>query len=128
MLVPAIASITLALVFYSIGVWWEHRETILRWRHSAFFALGFACDVLGTSLMASIAQNSSTISGGFLATLHGVSGAAAILLMFVHLLWAIAVLIRNRDNAKAVFHRFSVAVWCVWLIPYVLGMAMGMIP
>ncbi len=30
--------------------------------------------------------------------------------MAVHLVWAIVVLLRNRDHEKLVFHRFSVGV------------------
>ena len=34
--------------------------------------------------------------------------------------------IKKDDKAKKVFHKFSVVVWAIWLIPYVLGMFIGM--
>ena len=48
----------------------------------------------------------------------GVSGVIAIVLMLVHAVWATVVL-RRRDEAMILrFHRFSIFVWLVWLIPY----------
>ena len=40
-LITSITAITLALIFYTIGVWAEHRAKILKWNHFVFFALGF---------------------------------------------------------------------------------------
>ena len=31
----------------------------------------------------------------------------------------------KEDSAKN-FHKFSIAVWAIWLVPYVLGMIIGM--
>ena len=56
-----------------------------------------------------------------------VTGIIAILLMAVHLVWAVIVLLRNRDEEKRVFHRFSITVWAIWLIPYVVGAAAAML-
>ena len=42
----------------------------------------------------------------------------AILLMVVHAAWAFVVLRRQDEEALTRFHRFSVFVWAVWLIPY----------
>jgi hypothetical protein len=33
---------------------------------------------------------------------------------------------RRNPASLARFHRFSVAVWLFWLVPYVCGMLMGM--
>jgi uncharacterized repeat protein (TIGR03987 family) len=55
-----------------------------------------------------------------------VSGTIAIALMAIHLSWAVVVLIRNREQEKQTFHRFSIAVWILWLIPYVIGAASAM--
>lgn len=40
MLVPAIVIITLALILYTIGVWGERVQGILKPRHAVFFGLG----------------------------------------------------------------------------------------
>ena len=55
-----------------------------------------------------------------------ISGLVAILLMLVHATWATVVLLR-RDEAWIVkFHRFSLFVWLVWLVPYFSPMVLGM--
>ena len=42
----------------------------------------------------------------------------AIVLMAVHAIWALIVLLRKDEKAIQNFHKFSVAVWVIWLIPY----------
>jgi uncharacterized repeat protein (TIGR03987 family) len=44
--------ITLALLFYSIGVWSERIQGRLKAWHLAFFWLGLVCDTWGTGLIA----------------------------------------------------------------------------
>ena len=111
--------ITLALVFYSIGVWSERIAGRLKPWHLIFFWLGLICDTVGTAMMMEMA-------GGLTFGVHGVTGVAAILLMVVHAVWATVVLIRKDEVAIRNFHKFSVAVWVVWLIPYLSGALFGM--
>jgi uncharacterized repeat protein (TIGR03987 family) len=129
MLAPAIVIITLALVFYTIGVWGERIQGILKPWHAVFFGLGLAADATGTILMTQIAaaQQAEGISATGLGSLMAVSGTIAIALMAVHLIWAIVVLVRNREREKLAFHRFSVIVWAIWLIPYIAGAASAMV-
>jgi uncharacterized repeat protein (TIGR03987 family) len=42
----------------------------------------------------------------------------AIVLMFVHAIWATFVLVKKDEKMIANFHKFSIAVWFIWLIPY----------
>lgn len=128
MLPAAIVIITLALVFYSIGVWSERIQKTLKWWHAAFFALGLAADTTGTLMMTSIAasRRAEGIAASGLDTLMAVTGLIAIILMAIHLIWAVVVLIRNRDHEKAVFHRFSIVVWAIWLLPYIAGAVSAM--
>ncbi|MEO8222804.1 MAG: HsmA family protein [Specibacter sp.] len=124
MLLPAIILITSALVFYSIGVWSEHIQRVLKWWHAGFFALGLLCDATGTFLMSRIAASGEVEASGVGAALNAimaVTGAAALLLMVIHLVWAIIVLVRNSEAQKKRFHRFSLLVWGIWLIPYLTG-------
>jgi len=111
--------ITLALVFYSIGVWSERIAGRLKAWHLVFFWLGLVCDTVGTALMMEMA-------GGLTFGVHGVTGVTAILLMVVHAIWATVVLIRKDETAIRSFHKFSVAVWVIWLIPYLSGAVFGM--
>ena len=50
---------------------------------------------------------------------------AAFGLMALHALWATWVLARGSREACARFHRLSIAVWTIWLLPYFGGMAAG---
>ena len=111
--------ISLALVFYSIGVWSERLAGRLKPWHLIFFWLGLVCDTAGTGLMLEMA-------GGLTFDVHAVTGVLAILLMVVHAIWATLVLLRKDERAIVNFHKFSVAVWAIWLIPYFSGVVMGM--
>jgi uncharacterized repeat protein (TIGR03987 family) len=111
--------ITLALVFYSIGVWSERIAGQLKPWHLAFFWLGLVFDTWGTGLMMDMA-------GGLTFDIHGVTGVIAILLMLVHAVWATVVLIRKDEKMINNFHKFSVVVWFIWLIPYFSPMLFGM--
>jgi len=106
--------ITLALVFYSIGVWSERLAGRLKGWHLVFFWLGLACDTTGTAIMFEMA-------GRIGSDIHSVTGLLAIVLMFVHAVWATAVLVLKNEKAITNFHHFSVFVWAVWLIPYFTG-------
>jgi uncharacterized repeat protein (TIGR03987 family) len=50
----------------------------------------------------------------------------AILLMLVHASWATAVIARHDERLILTFHRFSVVVWAIWLIPYFSPMFFAM--
>ena len=110
--------ITAALLFYSIGVWAERISGRLKWWHFVFFVLGLICDTWGTGLMIEWA-------GGLTFNLHGVTGVIAILLMFIHATWALIVLLKQDENAIRNFHKFSLAVWLIWLVPYFSPMIFG---
>ena len=120
-LTTAITFINLALVFYTIGVWAERIQLRLKWWHLAFFWAGLAADVTGTTAM-------SLLSGSlFAATFHGITGNIAIGLMLFHTVWATIVLIRKKERLIVTFHRFSIVVWIVWLIPMVTGGVFGIL-
>lgn len=111
--------ITSALVFYSIGVWSERIAGRLKPWHLAFFVLGLVFDTWGTGMMFDFV-------GGMTFDVHGITGLIAILLMLVHAAWAAVVLIRNDEKAILNFHKFSVLVWLIWLIPYFSPMFFSM--
>jgi uncharacterized repeat protein (TIGR03987 family) len=127
-LVPAVVIITLALVCYSIGIWGERLQGILKPWHAVFFGVGLTADATGTFLMTQIAAGRRVegVEASGLSAVMAVSGTIAIALMAIHLVWAIVVLVRDREREKLTFHRFSVAVWVLWLIPYVIGAVSAM--
>ncbi len=112
--------INLALVFYSIGVWSERFSGRLKIWHLVFFWFGIICDTWGTGLMFEMA-------GGLTYDIHGLTGLLAIMLMFVHAVWATVVLLRKDERLILGFHRFSVTVWFIWLIPYLSPMFLRML-
>ena len=122
--------ISLALILYTLGVWAERRTGELRRWHVAAFAAGLTADISGTVLM-SVIGNSGRPTGieknPLLAQIMAVTGMLALVLMALHLAWAFVTMLRNRPNEKRTFHRFSIAVWAIWLIPYFTGMAAAML-
>ena len=113
--------ITLALVMYSLGVWAERiARNLLRWHVAAFWS-GLVFDAYGTWLM-----DRMVVSGDRPDVFHGVTGLAAFLLMAVHAAWATWVVLRGSDQARRGFHRYSIVVWLIWLVPYFGGMIAGM--
>lgn len=131
MLTPAIILITAALLLYTAGVWAEHLRKELRWSHVVLFGLGLVCDTTGTELMRQVAVSGdadfSGSAAGILTWVMAVTGGLALVLMAVHLIWAIVVMLRGTERARATFHRFSRLVWAIWLVPYFTGMAGAMI-
>jgi uncharacterized repeat protein (TIGR03987 family) len=115
----ALIVINLALLFYSIGVWSERFQGRLKVWHTAFFWLGLVCDTWGTGLMFDYV-------GGMSYDIHALSGMLAILLMFIHAIWATIVLVRKDEKMIVSFHKFSIFVWIIWLIPYFSPMVLQM--
>ena len=119
-LIMAIITITLALVFYTIGVFSERKSGILKKPHLIIFWMGLVFDTIGTTIMSSTAKGASLLSP------HGITGASAIILMLFHAIWATVVFKGQERKKLENFHKFSIVVWMIWLIPYVLGVFIGM--
>lgn len=118
-LTGAVVGILLAAGLYSVAVFAERRAGVLRPWHLVVFWLGFAVDTTATTLM-------SMVTGGFNMDIHGILGVSAILIMFVHSVWATVVLVRKDEVAAAQFHRFSLAVWVLWMITLVTGFGLSL--
>lgn len=121
-IMAAAGTISVALVLYTIGVFWERSAGELRVPHVILFWAGLACDATGTTLMSAFA--SSTGAVGTL-SVHAVTGALAFALMLFHATWATVTLARGDARMRASFHRLSIGVWLFWLLPYVYGMLQG---
>jgi len=113
--------ITFALVFYSLGVWAERLSRFLKPWHVAAFWIGFSFDISGTLGMHKYA-------GGFfdITEPHTLTGQIALWLMLVHAIWATVAVSRGDKKVLKKFHRYSIIVWMIWLIPYIGGVFMGM--
>jgi len=119
--IASVALITLALLFYSIGVWSERLSRYLRPWHVACFWTGFIFDVSGTIAMHRLADGVFDILEP-----HTLTGQIALWLMFIHAVWASVATRRGSERTLTTFHRYSLFVWLVWLVPYFGGMYIGM--
>ena len=119
-LIVASILITLALIFYSLGVWSERIARYLKPWHVTAFWIGFMFDISGTWTM-------HNISGGPLNLLemHTLTGQIALWLMLAHALWATRVARKGSEEVRRGFHRYSVIVWTIWMFPYFGGMYIG---
>ena len=108
-------------MYYSIGVWSEKAQGELKKWHLAAFYIGLVFDTTGTTMMINIA------SDGFKLNFHSFTGFLAIILMLFHALWATVVLIKNDEKTKSNFHKLSIIVWIIWLIPFISGALFGMV-
>ena len=105
MVIFAAIIISLALVFYTIGVFAERRSGTLRPKHLACFWTGE--------------------TGGAGSPLHAITGVLALSLMLFHAVWATVVVLRGNERSRANFHRLSIGVWLFWLVPYGVGVMLG---
>ncbi len=122
MVIVSSSLITLALIFYSIGVWSERIARYLKPWHVATFWIGLLFDLSGTWTMHLLAE------GPFdLTEFHTLTGQIALWLMFAHAVWATRVVLKGSERIRVSFHRYSVIVWTIWLIPYFGGMYLGML-
>jgi uncharacterized repeat protein (TIGR03987 family) len=84
------------------------------------FWLGLAFDASGTYAMDLLEPGIDWTS------VHTMTGQLAIWLMLAHAAWATLVVRRGDENARSRFHRLSIIVWLIWLVPFVGGMFLGM--
>lgn len=120
-LIAASTAITFALILYTIGVFGERRSGTLSLRHVVLFWAGLTCDTTGTMLMSNIAQQSGASGFG----VHAITGMLAIALMLIHATWATVTYVRQNERSMLRFHTFSTVVWLAWLVPYIIGMLVG---
>ena len=121
MIIISTVLITLALVFYSTGIWAERVARRLKPWHVVTFWTGFMFDVSGTLVMHKMAGGKFDILEP-----HTLTGQIALWLMLGHAIWATIVIRKGRESMLVKFHRFSLFVWLVWLVPYFGGMFLAM--
>lgn len=117
-LIAAQITILLAAAFYTVAVFAERRAGVLKPWHLGTFWTGFVFDVTGTTLM-------SAVAGGWKVNIHGVLGVAAIVVMLVHCVWASVAVALKQEAVLRKFHRFSVAVWALWMVSLLTGFGLA---
>ena len=78
-------------------------------------------DVSGTLAMGKLSEDPFN-----LLRLHTLTGQIALWLMLIHAIWATQVVRKGSEASRKQFHRYSLIVWFIWLVPYFGGMIMGM--
>lgn len=121
MIILSTILISLALIFYTTGIWAERITRLLKPWHVCFFWTGFFFDVAGTLLMHKLAEGEFNLMD-----LHTFTGQLALWLMLAHAIWATLVIRKSLESMKKRFHKFSIFVWLVWLFPYFGGMIVAM--
>ncbi len=119
-LIVAIVCMFSALALYTTGVWSERLAGRLIPRHVLFFWAGLLFDTTGTTLMGRLA-------GRMDLDFHGITGALAIAFMLGHAIWGSVVLLLKQEKVLVQFHKFSLVVWVLWLIPFVSGLLGAML-
>lgn len=109
----ALIFIVVALILYSTAIWSEKIVKSLKLWMVLVFSTGFLCDLTGTTVMW-LNATSDTLN------IHSACGCAALIIMLLHLIWAI-IAFRQRGEAEKLFHRFSVYAWIIWLIAFYTG-------
>jgi uncharacterized repeat protein (TIGR03987 family) len=117
----SVVLITLALVFYSIGIWSERFGRYLKTWHVVCFWLGLLFDVSGTYAMHLISTREFNILDP-----HTLTGQIALWVMLVHVVWATYVIKWGSEKVRKKFHVYSIHVWMLWMVPYFMGMYLAM--
>ena len=120
-LIWATLLISLPLAFYSTGVWAERLARYLKPWHLGCFWTGFFFDIAGTLMMHRLNDGAFDLKEP-----HTFTGQVALWLMLAHAIWATVVIRKKDEERRKIFHRYSLIVWLIWLIPYFGGMYIGM--
>ncbi|SFL51341.1 HsmA family protein [Pelosinus propionicus] len=113
--------INCAFVLYTVGVWSEKIQGNLKRGHLVLFWLGIVCDVLGTAAMGEIAKGHVAGMIPITSEFHSLTGIIALLLMLVHTCWATVIIAAHKESWIRKFHRYSLMVWLIWLLPFISG-------
>ncbi len=118
-LLIAVVVTVLALVFYTVGIWWQKSAKAIKPAHLILFWVGLVCDITGSLLM-------GTLAGGLSVTVHGLNGLLAVVLMLVTAIRAQMIYMKKDESAAKNFAKFSIPVWVVWVLSFVTGMMLSM--
>ena len=119
LLLTAVILFTIAMVFYTWGVWAEKRARRLKPWHVYMFGCGVLVDTLATVL-------TFMVVGALVFTPHSIMGFISLALMAIHFVWAVYTLRRGDEKQLTSFHKLSLLVWCIWMASYLSGFVLGM--
>ena len=113
MLLYGIISIFAAFVFYTFAIMREQLTKKITKLILIVFTMGFLSDLIGTSIMFYIAEDR------FSANIHSICGYFALIIMFLHLSWAI--LSFRMPKYEKYFTRGSLLAWFIWVLAFISG-------
>ncbi len=117
-IIISVISITAALLFYTVAVWWNWHTKRLEVRHLVLFWLGLATDILGTAMMSSSVEKVTY-------DLHTISGYTALVLMVAVTLSGSYALFQRSERVLTSFHKFGIPIWFVWVTSWITGVVLG---
>ncbi len=120
LLLIGVVLFTIAMVFYTWGVFSERKAHRLMPKHVKLFACGVAVDSVATVL-------TYVVIGGLVFTPHAIMGFISLSLMAIHFVWAIFALRAGKEKTLTNFHKLSLFVWTIWMISYLSGFVLGML-
>lgn len=110
----AVILVLAALVFYTAAIFSEKFKKKLEGWIITVFILGFLSDLMGTMIM-------GVASGKIIVSVHAFFGGLALIIMALHLSWAILAF-RRKGRAEKLFQKYSLCAWLVWLAAFFSGL------
>ncbi|MCR4604419.1 MAG: TIGR03987 family protein [Eubacterium sp.] len=123
----SIIFMTLSLLTYSGGVFWERKEGEVWPRHTILFGVGIAFNIVGVTIITvyTSLKSGEAITDTLFSNINIISGAVGVLLLAVHFVWAIGVVREGTDKQLEIFHKLSIIIWVLWLITYFMSLRAG---
>ena len=109
----AVKLIIVAFIFYSTAIWSDKLQKQLKPWMLVVFIIGFLFDLVGTTIM-------SLQNHGVATSTHGRCGHLALLIITLHLIWAVLA-IKKKGKYKKLFSKFSIYAWLMWTIALITG-------
>lgn len=109
----SVSLIVLALCLYSLAIWADKLQGQLKTWMIITFSAAFVADLCGTSLMGLLSDSQEL-------SLHSYCGFLALVVMCLHLLWALLAKYRQGRSSE-LFRRFSLWAWLLWLVAFFSG-------
>lgn len=104
----------LALVLYTVGVWYGKKEKRPKAENVLFLLFGFAGECIGTAALSLIKDAESCFS--YIQCI----AYPAFLVMLIHVVWASYSIFHRTEETFKRYNRFSVIIWALWIMLFIL--------
>lgn len=123
MLINAIIVSLLSAAAYTLGVWTLGKKKKLKPLQLILLWLAFCGSAAGAGLFRLAVGEGS----GFLYGFRGFCIIISMVILFVHSVWATALISIPEEKSMRIFLRDSRLVWKIWLFFFLLGTALGFV-